>query len=1055
MALTKTNANPRRFRRVLCAAALLAAGALAVPAAAQEKEKVDAAAKLLMGATGLLQQAEAIGGPVGQGLISQAAGDFEKFIQANPSHKQITVARYGLGVCRFRQGKYDEAIKLLEQVRGDRNFEQADQVLAVLGHCYMSRQKHDQALKVFGELLQKHPASLQAEVARLNQAQIYHATGKHAEAVAACQAFRKKYPSSRLMESADFTLALAQTSLGKWTEASAVLTKMLRNPDSRLAFDAALLLGQCHEGLGKGPEAVRQFEAALKIAPEARKPEATYSLGVAQYSVGKYAEASKLLKAIATDKAGGVYAKPARLQLGLAQLADKKVSDARKTLSAVAADDPARAARARFWLAQCDMMEEKYDAARAILDELARRNPKPGNLEDVLYDRAECTFALGRYEPAEQEFAAFVKAYPQSARQPGAIYRRAFCLHKLEKYAESQPLCEALAARKDLPLAPAAAELAAENLYMLGKYPQATKAYEALARVVKKEGQRLRVAFRLTQCAYHRGDMEEAIKLARPLAGNSKVVRDVKLRRAVFLLGDAQLQTGKFREAAQTLRKYVPLAGEDKAEAQYKLGLAQLRGKDEATAVKTFQSLFSRDAKSRWARLAMFEYAQAAYAGKQPDKAAPVLAKLLAADPPDDLAAGAIYLTGWIDYDAKRFDDAARRFGELARRFPKHERADEAAYRQGVALAEAGKAAPALAALQAYVKARSGGQFVRKANHQAARCLVDLKRHDEAAKLLKALAGEEKAATEEMLYELAWAQRESKDSGAAATYRRLLKQHPNGKLATTARAELAELLYAGGDYAEAATLLEAVVRAKDAETKLLTLARYRLGWCYDKLGQPEKAAETFGTFAAKDSASQFAPSAMFQAGAAYAKLGKTEEAAKQFSALIARFPRDELARTAMLKLGEAQAQTQDYDASAATYADFLKKNPKSKFAYMAEFGIGWAMENRRKYDDARKSYEKVIAAHNGPTAARAQFQTGECYFAEGKYAKAVAELLKVEIVYDYPEWSARALYEAGRAFEALDQPDQARRQYAACVAKYKDTPAARQAAKKIEELKSK
>ena len=110
------------------------------------------------------------------------------------------------------------------------------------------------------------------------------------------------------------------------------------------------------------------------------------------------------------------------------------------------------------------------------------------------------------------------------------------------------------------------------------------------------------------------------------------------------------------------------------------------------------------------------------------------------------------------------------------------------------------------------------------------------------------------------------------------------------------------------------------------------------------------------------------------------------------------------------------------------------------------------MENQRKYDDARKWYAKVTASHNGPTAARAQFQAGECYFAEGKFDKAAGELLKVEIVYAYPEWSARALYEAGRAFEAMKQIDQAKSQYSACVKKYKDTASAAQAAKKLKEL---
>jgi len=1052
--MTSTSAFRRGCRcRVGGGAVFLWALLAAVPAGGQEKVEVDAAAKLLMGANGMLRQGQAVSGPARATLVAAAAADYEKFLKAYPSHKQAPMARYGLGICRFEQGQYDQAVGLLEKVRAEKPAELADEVLALLGHCYMSQGKHDEALKALDELLRKHPDSKQAQVAMLNRGQILETMARHAEAVTACQAFQKKYPNSPLATSADYTLALAQVSLKQWPEAAGVLVKVLREPNSRVAFSAMLLLGQCHEGMGKSAEAIQQYEAAMRAAPPQRRPEAAYCLGVAQYAAGKYPDAVKTLSSLVADENAAAFLKPARLQLGLAHLAAGKVADARKTLAAVVKDDPQRAAKARYWLAQCDLVEEKYDAARAVLDELARANPKPDNLEAVLYDRAICTMALGRYDDAAGELEAFGKGYPKSAHLADVTYRQAFCLHKLEKYAESLALCRQVAGQTSLPIAPAAAELAAEDLFMLGKYPEAAAAFEALAKAGGSDARKLRIAFRLMQCAYMGGDYAKAIALGSPLADDKDVQRDPKLRRALFFLGDAQLQAGKSREAARTLARYLPLAGEDKAETSFKLGLAQLRNNQQAEAAQTFQALVRQDGKDPWTLRAMYEYAQIAYALKQPDKAEPVLGKLLAANPPEDLAARATYLRAWIDYDAAKYDEAARRFGELVGRFGKHELADDAGYQQGAALVEAGKAKEALAALEAYVKARADGKHVAKAKHQIGRCLAKLGRHPEAAKALAALAGDPKdPAGEELLYELAWAQREAKDPAAAEAYRRLLKEHPSGRLATAARAELAELLYAKGDCAEAARLLEQVVQDAKADPKVLSVAQYRLGWCYDKLDDPAKAAEAFGRFAAKDADSEFAASAMYQAGVAYARLGKTDEAAKQFEALVRRFADHDLAPVAMLKLGEAQAQLQDYDASAKTYADFLKKDPKSKFAYLAHFGIGWAAENRRKYDDARTWYEKVVTEHNGPTAARAQFQTGECWFAEGKFDKAVAELLKVEIVYDYPEWSARALYESGRAFEAMKQPDQAKRQYSVCVQKHKDQPAARLAARRLKEM---
>jgi TolA-binding protein len=61
----------------------------------------------------------------------------------------------------------------------------------------------------------------------------------------------------------------------------------------------------------------------------------------------------------------------------------------------------------------------------------------------------------------------------------------------------------------------------------------------------------------------------------------------------------------------------------------------------------------------------------------------------------------------------------------------------------------------------------------------------------------------------------------------------------------------------------------------------------------------------------------------------------------------------------------------------------------------------------------------------------------------------VAALLAVADVYAYPEWSARALFEAGRAFEQLKRLDQAREQYRIVIENYKDAPEAALASSRL------
>jgi TolA-binding protein len=169
--------------------------------------------------------------------------------------------------------------------------------------------------------------------------------------------------------------------------------------------------------------------------------------------------------------------------------------------------------------------------------------------------------------------------------------------------------------------------------------------------------------------------------------------------------------------------------------------------------------------------------------------------------------------------------------------------------------------------------------------------------------------------------------------------------------------------------------------------------------------------------------------------------------------MLDKFPQHKQASVALLKLGEVQAEAKDFDASQKSFQQFLDRYSTDPLAYRARFGIAWAMENRKQYDEARQAYEKVIASTNTDTAARAQFQIGETYLAQEKFDQAVAALLAVEDVYAYPQWSARALLEAGRAFEQMKQPDQAKAQYKVVTDKYKDSPEAAAAGERLNALK--
>lgn len=1027
------------------------AASAAPAAAAAQPAEVDAASKLLLKASGLFNR----------GMFKLAAADYETFLQQYPNHPDATTARYALAICQYRQNEFEPAIALLNTVLKDAKFEQRDEALAVLGHSQLSTGHYDEALATFDQLLSKYPKSKHAETAALNKAQVLYLAKKYPDAATAAAAFLKRYPDSEQRPAALYFLALSQKAQDQNDRSAATLQTLLDQfPKSRFELDATLLLGQSLEAQNKLDAAADAYRKFIAMAPAARAADGHYSLGVVLSRQGKLDDAATELSAVVSG-GDSPYVRPAKLQLGLVQLSANKTSAARKTLADVLKNDPARANDAKYGLAQVDLAEKQYKSALSTLDELAKLDPPPANAPQIALDRAVCLAELGQHQEAASAFADFIEKHPQSPQLAEALYREAFSQHKLGHYDASHALCKRAAAMKSDYTEPSI-ELDAENLFLLGDYAQATPAYEALAARAKDADRKARIAFRLGQCAYFSKDYAKAAALLEPIASNAKWASDEALGRAGLLLGDALLQQGKFADAAAALQKYLPQAKTDKAEVQFKLALAQLRSDQPDAAKQNLKVVAAGNADSQWTQRADLELGQLLYK-QEPEQASAALKKVLAANPPEELAAPATYLLGWIHFDAKEFDDAADAWQQVTTNYAKNPLAADAAFQRGVALREAGKNEQALAALQAYVKDYPQAKNVAQAKQRLAGVLSSLHRDDQAKALLTALAADKSASNEAVLYDLAWAQKGTKDSGGAIeTYRRLLKDYPDGKLIPAAKTELAELLYADKKYDDAAALLDSVIQKKDAdpkpEPKVLSAARYLLGWCYQKQDKPADAAAAFTAYAqgaagnaTGEDADRLA-SALLQAGIAYAAHGQFDSAAKPLAEMLAKFPDHKDAPIAMLKLGEVQADAGLFDASLKTYQQFLAKYASDPLAYRAHFGAGWALENLKKFPEARAAYAKVIASNNGETAARAQFQTGETFLDEQKFEPAIPALLAVEDVYAYPKWSAKALLEAGNAFQQLKQSDQAKQQYTQLVTKYKDAPEAELAKERLKTL---
>ncbi len=523
----------------------------------------------------------------------------------------------------------------------------------------------------------------------------------------------------------------------------------------------------------------------------------------------------------------------------------------------------------------------------------------------------------------------------------------------------------------------------------------------------------------LGDVCYQRGEWEQAEHYLDQYLSGDASVRDAdsiaSADVALLKLGLARIRQGREKEA---LPQFDLLIAQHRSsphwlQAVFERGQAYLALKDSAKAAADFEQVLAEGADSRFAGHAANHLGSIALKDRRFDRAAEYFADVQSRSGAGTGSAGALFQQAQALMAAKQFDAAGSKFSDFLKRYPTHGHAARAQSQLIVALARQEHFADALKQITAFEKR-------------------DPKQMDVA--LLATV-----------LYEKAWASRKlGHKQQAQLAYQRLIELKTGGELEAHSLLELAELEAGAEQWSEAVALLTRLEKQIDASDSKVPLAvaeqgAYRLGVYLFKLGRYGQAAAKFEGFVERFSDSTVVASASFFCGEAYFKSANHGRAVKHLARVVEQFPSHETAAPSLLRLGECLAVLQKWKKSEDFFAQYLSRFADGDLWYQARFGVGWARENRGRYDEAIESYREVVERHQGETAARAQFQIGECLYAQKKFEPAARELIKVDILYAYPEWSAAALYEAGRCMQHLGQDAQARAQFKQVAGKYKQT----------------
>lgn len=531
---------------------------------------------------------------------------------------------------------------------------------------------------------------------------------------------------------------------------------------------------------------------------------------------------------------------------------------------------------------------------------------------------ADALAAQGRHEEAQAQLASLMTAFPEP--------RIAVPAGRLLAWSQAQQGQDDLAIQTEQSLldrygsdvgggALVSAHLnRAHILFNQKQYGEAAAAYERFLASFPDDPGRQIALYQAGICYTRLDQRGDAVDRWEMLVAEAPTT-DLAAR-ALERAGDVYFQAESFEDAKRCYRTLLDTFGGGTSQGVALLRLAQCdynAGRD-AESLEGFSLVVNTLPGTPFAKEAELGMERALYRLGQREDSVDVLAALVDRYPTSSFAADAQLQVAARLYEAERFAEAADAYRRVVTQFPGHDGADEAHYFMAEAL---------LASQQVDEAARAFEQFVIFFPDSELRPLVEFRvaaARFEAGDYMRAavaftsvLEGEADEETKTAsLYNLAVCKhllgmREE----AIALFDRLRTEH-TGELARAV-----DVAYQLGDmHDEAGALEEALAefeRALGAGAKgaLATEIHYRVGYCRERLGMKDAAAQAYRkAIAAKPASDPFRLSALVRCAALYEEAGEYAKARRAYEDLARNAEDPELVAGASERVEQLSTVTQ-------------------------------------------------------------------------------------------------------------------------------------------------
>lgn len=790
------------------------------------------------------------------------------------------------------------------------------------------------------------------------------------------------------------------------------------------------LRGLCYEAEGKLLNAAAQFQKVYEkyqespLCDHSRLAKANIFLMSSAYKSA--AEEFETVVQLATDE--GVKAE-ARLRKAACLYFDGDAAGCTDALKEITKSYKGQdvAARAQMLLAEVLNKRELYEEAivefNGVLTDYFEHELAAG----AQYRIGRCLDALGRGAEATSAYQMVVSGYPISPQAPAAAYLAGAGLLVQDRPLDAVPYFQIVLDRyaqdtgqgtivfavpEHQEIVEAALCLLELSYHRLGDMGQLSGVPHLLLKKMppSKSSWRAYALLIDADALAAQGRYDEAQTVLQTL-GTEFPSHDVALP-AKRLLAWTYAQQGEDEMAIQVeekmLNRYASEVGSDQLSSAY-LNKAHIlfNNKRYGEAATAYDDFYRHYPSHPQRLLALYQSGLCYYRLQQNGDAVDRWEALVADDPNAEIAERAWTRTGDLYFQAEYYDKAKQCYQGLLDHFENSKGAALGMLRLAQCEFNAGNDQAALELYSAVTTRFPGTGIAREAERGMVTALYRLGQRDDGSKVLSELVEKHpnSAFAADAQFEVARRLYDAKQyKEAAEEFRRVISQFPDYSAADRAHFLMADSYHQTGSTADARKAYEQFL-IFFPESEFQPTVRFKLGSILFADGDFMQAAVEFSTVMEEEKSDDMSRAALFNLALCRKMLGSNEEAASALRQYRDKYPGDERAVQVAYQLGDIHESTGNPGPAVEEYKTALEARPAPDMMVEIHYRIGVCYEEMSEVDKAVAAYEKAMASKLTSDLFRvsAMVRCAALYEQQGNYKKAIQTYKDIAKNADDPE----------------------------------------------------